>query len=285
MGLKKFLLIAPSNPLTKRSSFPPLGLATIASYIPEEYSVEIIDEGVDGLIDISKISADIVGISVNTLTAKRAYELSNDFITEGVPTILGGIHPTVVPGEAVNNATSIVIGNGEPIMNEILNDFERGKLKKIYRPEIFDISRSIKPRRDLFSKKYFTGNIQTSRGCPFSCKFCSVHKVHGKKYRYKSLDSIEKDLNSLDKSIVLLVDDNFYGVGANAEKNAEELLKLLKNYNLKWIEQTPINIANNEKILKLCKESGAISFYVGFESLNEDFLRSMNKSVNLKTDS
>lgn len=282
MKNKKFLLVSPLNPLGEGSSFPPLGLATIASYIPENYSVTIIDEGEDGLTVPENVQADIVGISVNTLTAHRAYEISEKFMNLGVPTILGGIHPTVMPQEAANYATSVVIGNGEPVMGEIIHDFERGILKKFYTPPLFDLSLSITPRRDLFSGKYFTGNLQTSRGCPFSCKFCSVHKVHGREYRSKPFSVIETDLVFFDKSIALIVDDNFFGIGPKAEKRTEELLRILKEHKISWIGQTSINIANNDRILKLCKESGAIAFYIGFESLNEEFLKSVGKGINLK---
>jgi radical SAM superfamily enzyme YgiQ (UPF0313 family) len=282
MGTKKFLLISPRNPLGEGSSFPPLGLATIASHIQDNYEVKIIDEGVDGLINPDTISANVVGISVNTLTARRAYKLSRSFVLKGMPTILGGIHPTVMPEEAAEYATSVVIGNGEPVMDQIISDFERGELQKFYRPDFFDIAKSAVPRRELFSRKYITGNTQTTRGCPFSCKFCTVSKVHGRKYRMKPLEVVDRDLAALNKSIILLVDDNFFGIGPESEKRAIELLYLLKEHRIKWIGQTSINIANNEQILKLSRESGAIGFYIGFESLNEDFLRSIGKSVNLK---
>ncbi len=212
---KNFLLIAPKNPLGVESSFPPLGLATIASHIPENYNVQIIDEG-KGNVDLENVSADIVGISANTLTARRAYDISFHFMGKGIPTILGGIHPTVVPEEAKNYATSIVSGNGEPVMEELLLDFENGGLKKIYSPAIFDIAQSVVPRRDLLRGKYSTENIQTSRGCQFSCKFCSVHKVHGGQYRVKPLEVVHRDLENLSKSTVLFVDDNLYGAGSKA---------------------------------------------------------------------
>ena len=282
MDRKKFLLVSPMNVLGEGSSFPPLGLATIARHIPDDYDVKLVDEGTEGLVDPGRTSADIVGISVNTLTARRAYEISMGFMEKGIPTVLGGIHPTVVPEEAVNHATSIVVGNGELIMEEIAHDFDKGKMKKVYEPDVFDISRSLAPKRSLFNNGYRTGSIQTSRGCPFSCKFCSVHKVHGKKYRLKPLDVIERDLQSLDKSVALIVDDNVFGVGKRSEERFKSLLELLKIYKIKWIGQTSINIANDEEILKKCRESGAIAFYIGFESLNEDFLKSSGKTINLK---
>ena len=282
MNRKQFLLISPMNVLGEGSSFPPLGLATIARHIPDDYDVSLIDEGVDGLIDPKAVSADIVGISVNTFTAKRAYEISGGIMKKNIPAVLGGIHPTVVSEEAVSHATSIVIGNGESIIEEIVHDFEKGKMKKIYDPDLFDISKSLVPKRSLFNKGYRTGNIQTSRGCPFTCKFCSVHKVHGNRYRPKPLDVVDRDLQTLDKSIVLIVDDNVFGVGRMAEERFKDLLGLLKYHKIRWIGQASINIAINEKILAQCRESGAIAFYIGFESLNEGFLKSSGKVINLK---
>ena len=282
MRSMRILLVSPANPLGLGSGFPPLSLATIARHVPEDCTVTIVDEGVDGLLDVDAITADLVGITVNTVTARRAYGLSDDIRARGIPTVLGGIHPTVVPDEASVHASAIVVGNGEPAMEEIVSDAARGTLRSLYRPGVFDLAASRVPRRDLFSRKYATASVQTSRGCPFDCSFCSVHRVHGRHYRTKPMDVIERDLAALDKSIVLLVDDNFIGVGPRAEERAMDLLALLKAHRINWIGQTAINIAKNPRILDLCRESGAIAFYVGFESLNDEFLRSVNKSVNLK---
>ncbi|MFC1634326.1 B12-binding domain-containing radical SAM protein [Planctomycetota bacterium] len=279
MGNKKVLLISPKDPFGGRSVIPPLGLATNASYLPDKYDVMIVDENVK---QVNYSGADLVAVTANTITARRAYRLCEEFGEKGVPIVLGGIHPSVMPEEAGRYADAVVVGNGENVWEELLEDFERDRLKKVYRPGTFDLAQSAVPRRDLFKGRYFFDSLQTSRGCPFDCEFCSVTRLYGGECRYKPLDRIRKELESLRTRNFLLVDDNILGVGKKAERRALRLFELLGEYGLHWIGQTSINIADNSDVLRLAQESGAKAFYIGFESLNEDFLRSANKRQNLK---
>lgn len=279
MGNKKVLLISPKNPFGGGSIIPPLGLATNASYIPDRYDVMIVDENVERA---NYSGADLVAVTTNTITARRAYRLCEEFREKGVPIVLGGIHPSVMPEEAGRYADAVVVGNGENVWEELLEDFERGRLKKVYRPGTFDLTQSAVPRRDLLKGRYFVDSLQTSRGCPFDCEFCSVTRLYGGEYKYKPLDRIRKELESLRTKNILLVDDNILGVGKKAERRALRLFELLGECGLHWIGQTSINIADNSEVLRLAQESGAIGFYIGFESLNEDFLRAANKRQNLK---
>ncbi|MFB0553489.1 MAG: radical SAM protein [Phycisphaerae bacterium] len=279
MGNKKVLLINPKNPIGGGSIILPLGLATNASYIPDRYDVMIVDENVK---QANYSGADLVAVTTNTITARRAYRLCEEFREKGVPIVLGGIHPSVMPEEAGRYADAVVVGNGENVWEELLEDFERGRLKKVYRPGTFDLTQSAVPRRDLLKGRYFVDSLQTSRGCPFDCEFCSVTRLYGGEYKYKPLDRVRKELESLRTRNVLLVDDNILGVGKKAERRAFRLFELLGEYGLHWIGQTSINIADNSEVLRLAQESGAKGFYIGFESLNEDFLRAANKRQNLK---
>lgn len=279
MGNKKVLLINPKNPMGGGSIITPLGLATNASYIPDRYEVMIVDENIK---QTNYGGADLVAVTANTITARRAYQLCEEFREKGVPIILGGIHPSVMPGEAGRYADAVVVGNGENVWEELFEDFERGRLKKVYRPGTFDLTQSAVPRRDLFKGRYFVDSLQTSRGCPFDCEFCSVTRLYGGEYKYKPLDRVRRELESLRTRNVLLVDDNILGVGKKAERRALRLFELLGEYGLHWIGQTSINIADNPEVLRLARESGAKGFYIGFESLNEDFLRAANKKQNLK---
>jgi len=273
------LLISPKDPFGGRSVIPPLGLATNASYIPDKYDVMIVDENIK---QVNYSGADLVGVTANTITARRAYRLCEEFREKGVPIVLGGIHPSVMPEEAGSYADAVVVGNGENVWKELLRDFERGKLKQIYRPGTFDLAKSMVPRRDLLKGRYFVDSLQTSRGCPFDCEFCSVTRLYGGEYQYKPFDTIRKELESLRTRKVFLVDDNILGIGKEAERRALRLFELLGEYDLHWIGQTSINIADHPEVLRLAQESGAKAFYIGFESLNEDFLRAANKRQNLK---
>ena len=279
MANKKVLLISPKNPLGEGSIIPPLGLATNASYIPDRYDVLIVNENSR---EAHYEGADLAAITVNTITARRSYQLCEEFREKGVPVVLGGIHPSAMPEEAGIYADAVIVGNGENVWEELLGDFERGRLKKIYRPEIFDLTESKVPRRDLFNGRYLVDSLQTSRGCPFDCEFCSVTRFYGGKYRYKPLDIVRKELESLRTKNVFLADDNILGIGKKAEERAIKLFELLGEHGLHWIGQASINIADNSRLLKLAQESGAKCFYIGFESLNEDFLKAANKRVNLK---
>src|SRR4030042_912458 len=145
MGKKKVLLISPKNPFGGGSIIPPLGLATNASYIPDRYDVMIVDENVK---QANYSDADLVAVTTNTITALMAYRLCEKFREKGGPIVLGGIHPSVMPEEASRYADAIVIGNGENVWEELLGDFERGRLKKVYRPGTFELAQSVVPRRD-----------------------------------------------------------------------------------------------------------------------------------------
>ena len=261
-------------------AIPPLGLITNASYIPKNYDIQLVDETIQRL-KFDKLNPDLVAISVSSMTARHSYEISKKFTDKGIPVVLGGIHPSLVPDEAKNHASSIVIGNGENVWNDLLRDFENNNLKKVYTPGLFNLAESRIPRRDLL-KKYLVDSIETVRGCPFNCNFCSVTKFQGSQYRFKPLNIVEKDLNSIKSKRLILVDDNFLGASKVAEERAINLLKLLKNYNLNWAGQTSINVADNPEVLKLSQESGAISFLIGFESINNNFLKASNKVANLK---
>jgi radical SAM superfamily enzyme YgiQ (UPF0313 family) len=142
---KKVLLISPKNPLGEGSIIPPLSLATNASYIPDRYDVMIVNENAG---EANYDGADLVAITANTITARRTYELCGEFREKGVPVVLGGIHPSVMPEEAGIYADAVIVGNGENVWEELLGDFERGRLKNVYRPGIFDLTESTVPRRD-----------------------------------------------------------------------------------------------------------------------------------------
>ena len=278
MPSKKISLIHPLNPFNKRNIVAPLGLITNAGYIPDDYDVRLIDETA-AKIDYN---TDLAVISANTITARRAYEICKEFKKREIPAVLGGIHPSLIPEEAIKYAASVVIGNGENVWKELLNDFEDNQLKKIYNPELFDLTKARIPKRSLLKNRYFIDTLETSRGCPFNCEFCSVTQFNGSTYRYKPFEIIKKELESIKKRNIFLVDDNFLGAGKKAEERAFKLLKLLKEYDISWVGQASINIADKPELLKLARESGAMSFYIGFESINEDFLKSANKTINLR---
>jgi len=280
------VLIAPSwrsvsGPTTK-SLFPPLSLAVVAALTPSEHTVRIIDESVE---DIDPdLEADLVGITCLTAVAPRAYEIADSFRSRGVPVVLGGMHPSALPEEAAKHADCVVVGEAEGVWEQVLEDIQAGRARKIYRSkERPSLAGLPIPRRDLFDprKYYTTSTIQTSRGCPYSCSFCSVTRFFGRTYRTRPIADILREIETLKDRIVLFVDDNIVGNPAHAR----ELFRALIPYRLRWIGQSSINIAWDQELLALAAKSGCMGLFIGFESLAAENLKKVGKGLLNRVDS
>jgi radical SAM superfamily enzyme YgiQ (UPF0313 family) len=248
-------------------------LLTIAALTPPDSTVEFIDENVKK-IDFKK-KFDLIAISAMTQQITRGYEIADCFRKLGIPVIFGGIHPTLVPEEVKAHADCVVIGEAENIWADVLNDFECKKLKPFYKSlgEV-DLSQSPIPKYSLLEKNiYKLVNIQTSRGCPHDCDYCSASKIFGKKYRRKStaqiLKEIECAISHLGNVKIVFSDDNFL-VDRKLSKN---LLKELIPLNIKWHAQSDISIAEDEELLILAKQSGCTYLFIGLESVNPENLK------------
>jgi radical SAM superfamily enzyme YgiQ (UPF0313 family) len=212
--VKKILFVNPSNKddileNVKILSLPPVNLGILASHTPEKYEIEIIDEAI-GTIDFGR-DVDLVAISCMTPLAPRAYHISTRFRKKGIPVVLGGVHASMETQEAANFADAVVIGEAEEIWPNVLQDFEAGKLRKTYssnRPGLKNLPR---PRRDLFSPGYFIQTVQTSRGCPFDCNFCSVTRFNGAHYRLRPVEEVIEEIRELKGDRFFFIDDNIVG--------------------------------------------------------------------------
>lgn len=284
--MKKILLI---NPAYKESlhtnikvlAIPPLNLAIIARYTPEHYEVSIIDEAITDIDFDAQV--DLVGITCMTPLAPRAYEISARFRERGIPVVMGGIHVSQMSQEARNYADSVVVGEGENIWQQVLEDFEKGKLQQVYTvTERPDISNQPSPRRDLLTGKYFVDTVQTSRGCPFNCNFCSVTAFNGAKYRLRNIDNVIEEINSIKSKNIFIIDDNIVGSGQRCIKRSFELFDRLKDTGKVWGGQSCLNIVEHDGLLKAAARSGAKALLIGFESIDTETITSMNKSVNLR---
>ncbi len=261
---------------------PPLAPAAVAALTPPEVKVSITDENVTA-IDFKK-ETDLVGITVITVTAKRAYEIADRFRARGVKVILGGIHPSVLPEEASQHADAVVIGEAEGIWPNLINDFKANKLQRVYRqrerPSLVNLPI---PRRDLFTKgAYFIPNtISTTRGCPYSCSFCSVTSFFGHTYRCRPLAEIIKEIETLnERKQIIFVDDNIVG----KPKFAKELFRAIAPYKLKWLGQASVTIARDDELLKLAAASGCVGLLIGFESIYPANLAVVGKNINVADD-
>lgn len=284
--MKKILLISPAYRTkllenVRVLALPPLNLAVIAAHTPENYEIKIIDEAIEDL-NFNE-SADLVGITCMTPLAPRAYEISAEFRKRGVPVVLGGIHASMMSEEASSYADAVVVGEGEDIWPQVLADFEKGSLKKIYQVETRpNLDNFPAPRRDLLQDDYFVQTVQTSRGCPHNCKFCSVTRFNGGQYRLRNIDSVIDEIRAIPDKRIFIIDDNIIGSGPKYIDRAFELFKRLEDCNKEWGGQTCLNIVEHEGLLAAAAKSGAKAFLIGFESIQDVALNSLNKKINMR---
>lgn len=264
-----------------------LAIPTLAALTPSEHEVRVFDENIEN-IDYNW-GADLVGISVRTLFAFRAYEISRTFRKRGAITVLGGIHPSMCREEALEHCDSVVVGEAEGVWATLLKDAGKGQLKKIYQAtKKSDLRKYPIAKRDLLaSRGYFTEILQTTKGCPFFCEFCSVYAFDGQKIRSRTLEQVLAEVKEVKgkssgykKVAIFFADDNIIANKKFARKLFEALIPLKVN----WYCQAAINISKEEKLLKLMKKSGCGSIFVGLESISPDNLVEMDKGVNLKYD-
>ncbi len=286
----KLLLIFPmgkANVIGKHSRFhlAPLTLSYLAALAPKDADITIIDELVDR-IDFN-VSVDLVGITVLTPLAPRAYEIADRFRARGVKVVLGGVHATMCPDEAALHADAIVLGEAEEIWPRLIEDLKRGRLQKRYTcSELPSLEGIPMPRWDLVEMGYIpTYTIQTSRGCPFDCEFCAVTAFFGGKYRFRPLGEVLGEIEVLIKSrkqrgplgnIFFFNDDNIYA----HPQRSKELCRAVMPFRIKWFAQAPISIAWDEEFLKLAAKSGCIGVLIGFESLFQPNLDQIGKKIN-----
>ena len=275
--------------------FPHLSLPTLAAYTPEGAHVDIVDEKFNVIPEGN--GYDLVGITAMTPLAPKAYRIADGFRKRGIPVILGGYHPTVLPQEALEHADSVCIGEAESLWLTIVSDAMAGRLKEVYRAESFPCLENLPPpRRDLVkihrSRRFEHINVyfvQTTRGCPHRCSFCAVTSVLGGKLRHRPVPEVEAELESLGirrlekgqkrdrfHDIVFFTDDNIVGHRAYSK----DLLNMVSTFNLKWVGQASTNVADNEEILALIRDSGCMGLAVGFETLSQKNIRDVGKGVN-----
>ncbi len=257
--------------------FARLSLTTIAALTPTDIEVAITDENVES-IDFDE-DVDLVGLTAMTMHAMRAYEIADRFRKRGITVVMGGLHASSLPHEAKEHVDAVVIGEAEHVWGDLLKDFQKGQLKPFYKSDHFcSLQKQPHPRLDLLNKNnYWTINcIQATRGCPFSCDFCSVAQFFGNTYRYRPVDEVIEEIKALPPGYCAFVDDNIMGKPSYAKELFEKLTPLKR----KWTSQGSITMANDSTLLKMAVESGCYALFVGIESLTQDNLSSMNKSIN-----
>jgi radical SAM superfamily enzyme YgiQ (UPF0313 family) len=257
--------------------FPYLSLTTLAGLTDETWDITLIDENVDTL-DAGDLP-DVAGISIMTPLAHRGYALADSLREKGVKVVLGGIHPTMMKEEAKSHGDAVVLREAESTWPRVLSDFKAGRLQAYYQPEGYaDLKALPVPRRDLLKQKayFFTNTLQTTRGCPHDCEFCSVTSFYGRTYRVRPIDEVIREMQEMQGGFVFFVDDNIAGKPAYAK----ELFRALIPLKVRWFSQASLAVARDTELLRLAEESGCKGLFIGFESLSQETLKAMGKSTN-----
>lgn len=287
----KILLIKPSQlddnekpSKYKKSLYPPLSLAIIDRLTPERHKVRVVDDVVEN-IDYSG-DYDLVGISVMTAQAERAYQIADRFRSKGIKVILGGIHPSAVPDEAKKHADAVAIGEVEDTWEHILADFENNAPKEFYRAETLpDLKKPVIPKWDNINlkvyvkgigKKYPRMPIFITRGCTFDCTFCCVSKFFGRTYRAKPVANVIAEIDAMEGKDFFFVDDNILC----DFDYSRELFNALIPKKIAWFSQMSTTVLKSPDLIDLAARSGCDSMQVGIESLNKESLKSINKCFN-----
>lgn len=283
----RLLLINPKNVYkagiyhTDEYSVPPMNLGILAGLTPDHWDIQIIDENFD---EFELKDPDLVGFTALTSQATRAYELADICRKEGIPTVMGGIHASMLPEEALQHVDTVVKGEAESIWGTFLQDFENKQAKELYQGTLQPLYESPPPRIDLYSDKYALGTVQTTRGCPMKCDFCSVHTFNGRKYRYKDVDAVIEEYKQIPQKRIYFIDDDFYGYGKYHAERARKICRGIIDSGIKkeWYTFTSMDLAKDQETLELMAEAGCRLVLLGIESEVTDQLVASEKITNLK---
>jgi radical SAM superfamily enzyme YgiQ (UPF0313 family) len=287
----KIKLIAPHEqseaniPSAQTFKIQKVNLPLLAALTPPEHEVKIVDEAF-AADDIDE-AVDLVGITVMTDLALRAYQIADTYRQRGVKVVMGGIHATVLTGEAFQHADAVVISEAEEVWPKLLSDAASGEMQKIYcANKITHLNGMPIPRRDLYPKpkqRGYTPNaiaIETARGCPYDCEFCSIGSVMGRQYRARPVPEVIAEIGSIDSPHLFFVDDALALNRPIAKKLFMEMIPLRR----KWAGQGPVSLAEDLELLRLMRRSGCVGLLIGFESVQKEAHDGMKKIKNLRID-
>lgn len=266
-------------------------LPYLASFFPPDSEIYIIEETVDGKTNVPRLiqkGVDFVGISPLTASAMRGYEIAREFKGNGVFVTMGGNHVSKLPHEALAFCDAVVVGEAETALPQIISDYQAGKFRsavsdgdRIYKNNFLpDLNKLRRPRWDLMDKSIinYALTIEIARGCPYSCDFCSVQDMFGKKYRFRPIDEIIREISDLSAKRVLFATDN---LSAN-KQFVRNLFEAILPLGIEWTAQATLDFANDDKLLSLARASGCKVINIGFESLSQKSLDFANKRSNIK---
>lgn len=291
----RLYLINPYNPLVslvdskqnrwnRYTVWKPLGLLVIAGLTPPEWDIAVFDENVERPDYSALPPPDLVGITAFTSQADRAYEVAAEFRQRDVPVVMGGIHATMCTDEASQRVDSVVIGEAESVWGDVLYDAVNKQLRPTYIGTRVGMENMPIARHDLLPTGYRFGSVQTTRGCPLACGFCSVSAFNGRQYRRRPIPDVLREFAAIRESFVLLVDDNFIGTSKEHIARTKDLLRAMiaSNNRKKWIAQATINLGDDDELLDLAAKAGCVGVFIGFETTSTEGLEEIHKKFNIR---
>jgi radical SAM superfamily enzyme YgiQ (UPF0313 family) len=285
-GERKLILINPANKKRKgfiidpSTSYMPVGLGIVAALTPAHWDVELLDESFE---NFSLRPAEVVAFTGFTANAARAYEISAVCRAAGIYTVMGGIHASMYTSEVLEYMDTVVTGEAEGAWHDFIADFEAGTVKRQYDGGIVDIRDIPKVRRNIYKHPYNYDLVQTTRGCPWGCEFCSVTHMCGKSYRERDVEDVLDELEETTRPIVFFVDDNLVNHKKGADERAIRLFKGMIGRGIKkhWFTQVALNFADNEEVLYWARKSGCMGVLIGVEAESPEALKDVSKKLNL----
>ena len=262
-----------------------VNLPLLAALTPSSHTITIVDEAF-APDDINQ-DVDLVGITVLTELALRAYHIGDTYRQKAVKVVMGGIHPTVLPNEALQHADAVVVGEAEGVWPQLVSDAASGQMQKIYRAgKMTNLKGLPRPRRDLLSGTQHQDyppipiGVETSRGCPNDCEFCCIGQTLGQQYRVRPIQEVIAEIESIDSPYLFFVDDSL-GLNRNsAKKLFTEMIPLRR----RWLAQGTVSLAEDLELLGLMKRAGCLGLLIGFESIQKGTQNEVNKIKNLRID-
>ncbi|MDA3912023.1 MAG: radical SAM protein [Bacteroidales bacterium] len=277
----KILLISPTVDAEIRTNkglmMPQLALYILAGLTPPVHEVDIIEEETE-LVDLEQ-NCNLVGISCMTANAPRAYELCREFRKRGKTVILGGVHPTILPDEALQHADCVVVGEAEGVWEMLIQDFQNNNLKRKYYDPNPDLEKYVpKDFSKIIKRRLFNLiPIMTTRGCPYDCDFCCVTNLFGKEVRHIPVENVVRDIQESGAKNFMFLDDNIIG----NPKYAKALFKAIKPLKIRWVGQASVSLlVKDNELMQLAAESGCKALFFGLESVSDLQLKTMRKSMN-----
>jgi radical SAM superfamily enzyme YgiQ (UPF0313 family) len=257
--------------------FSMLSLLSVAAETPADVNIRIIDEQIEDIPWDAKV--DLVGITCMTALAPRAYEIARRFRARGVPVVLGGMHPSLCPDEAIRHADAVLAGEAEDVWARMIEDARAGRMRGVYRANGLHSLHGLRqpPRHLLQGRRYATVHaVQATRGCPHGCDFCAISAFNKKTHRHRPVVEVIAEVSSIPDQFIIFVDDNLTADLGYARELFLALIPLRKW----WITQSTLALADDPELVKLAAWAGCKGVFVGLETFSDRNLGAVSKSFN-----